>query len=50
VTDIEEAFQAGFAQGLGADLVPGTLSVYEEELAADLVKHKYGTDDWNFRR
>ncbi|MCF2940465.1 lipoate--protein ligase family protein [Paenibacillus alkaliterrae] len=47
---VEEAFRAGFAKGLGAALLPGTLSDYEEALAARLVRQKYGTNGWNLRR
>jgi lipoate-protein ligase A len=50
IPKLEEAFLAGFCQGLAADLVPGALTVFEEELAAELVSAKYARDDWNLRR
>lgn len=45
-----KAFKEGFEQGLQVNFEEGALSSYEEELAKDLVKHKYGNDSWNFKR
>lgn len=50
ITDVEEAFRAGFAEGLETEFVVETLSDFEEELAARLARQKYSTKEWNFRR
>jgi lipoate-protein ligase A len=46
----EEAFGAGFAEGLGVNLVEGELTDYEQQLAAQLSAEKYGSEEWNMRR
>jgi lipoyl(octanoyl) transferase len=46
----EQAFQAGIAEGLGIELEPSDLSVWEKELALQLVQDKYGNEQWNLRR
>jgi lipoate-protein ligase A len=48
--EVEEAFLRGIADGLGVELEEGELTSYELELTRQLVKEKYGTEDWNFRR
>ncbi|MFD2168710.1 lipoate--protein ligase family protein [Tumebacillus lipolyticus] len=45
-----EAFTLGFARGLDVRLEAGALSEYEQELAEQLVREKYGTDSWNFKK
>lgn len=50
VREAEEAFQQGFAQGLGVELVEDNLSSEEMELAKALVENKYSRPEWNFRR
>jgi lipoate-protein ligase A len=40
-------FAANFARVLGIQLVPGELMPEEQELAAELLAAKYGTDGWN---
>ncbi|SEN24097.1 lipoate--protein ligase family protein [Lihuaxuella thermophila] len=45
-----EAFYTGFAKGMGLNLIPGELTRYEQELAEELVRTRYGNDEWNFRR
>ncbi|WP_010274705.1 lipoate--protein ligase family protein [Paenibacillus senegalensis] len=47
---VEAAFHQGIAEGMNVRLEPGELTEEEEELAQQLVKEKYGTDEWNFRR
>ncbi|UJF31515.1 lipoate--protein ligase family protein [Paenibacillus hexagrammi] len=47
---VEEAFRSGIATGLGVELEPSAPTPEEEELAAQLVQEKYGTDAWNLRR
>jgi len=44
------AFTTGFERGLGVELAPGLLTPEEEELAAELVRTKYGTDSWNYQK
>jgi lipoate-protein ligase A len=48
--EVEVAFRRGIADGLGVELEEGELTSYELELTRQLVKEKYGTEDWNFRR
>ncbi|TFE25180.1 lipoate--protein ligase family protein [Cohnella luojiensis] len=48
--ELESAFRAGFAEGLGAELVSDKLSDMEEERARRLSIDKYASDGWNFRR
>ncbi|MCG0314935.1 MAG: lipoate--protein ligase family protein [Calditerricola sp.] len=48
--EAKAAFFAGFAKGLGVELVPGALTPEEEALAAELVATRYGTEAWNLRR
>lgn len=48
--EAEEAFRLGFEEALGVPLIAEPLSEYEEELAAELVRTKYGTDAWNRSR
>ncbi|MFC5652802.1 biotin/lipoate A/B protein ligase family protein [Paenibacillus solisilvae] len=50
IREVEEAFRQGFAEGLETEFIVEKLSGYEEELAAKLVREKYGTQEWNFRR
>ena len=47
---IEDAVAAGFEEQLGVQLIEGELSDRELESADFLVKTKYATDEWNFRR
>src|SRR5690606_1579443 len=42
--------EEGFRRALGWILEPGGLSPREEEKAAWLARHKYGTDAWNLDR
>jgi len=48
--EAEEAFAEGFARGLGIRLVEGELTPYERELAEELVRSRYATDEWNMKR
>lgn len=48
--EVTKAIKRGFEQGLGVRLILGQLTPEEEELARWLVKHKYVTEEWNFRR
>ncbi|SDX13280.1 biotin/lipoate A/B protein ligase family protein [Paenibacillus sp. CF384] len=50
ISDVEEAFRIGFAQGLETELIYGTLTEFETELANQLAVDKYGADGWNLRR
>lgn len=50
ISQVETAFQDGFATGLGIKLVQGGLTDEEKQWAARLVKEKYGHEDWNLRR
>ncbi|MBR8659180.1 biotin/lipoate A/B protein ligase family protein [Brevibacillus sp. NL20B1] len=44
------AFRDGFASGLEVELVPGELTAEELALADELVRTRYASDEWNFRR
>ena len=48
--EAREAFEAGFAAGLGLTLVPGELTPAEREEASRLVAEKYGSDTWNLKK
>jgi len=48
--EAEEAFRLGFAEAFGVPLIAEPLSSYEEELATELVRTKYGTEAWNRSR
>lgn len=50
LSDVELAFKEGVREGLQVELQDSGLTPYEEELAAKLVKEKYGTEEWNKRR
>lgn len=50
IQELEAAFLTGFAEGLGAELVPGKLTDLEEKLAQRLSIDKYASDGWNLRR
>jgi lipoyl(octanoyl) transferase len=50
VEQAEEAFRLGFSEAFGVPLVLEPLTPYEEELAAELVRTKYGTEEWNRSR
>jgi len=50
LTEAEEAFRRGIADGLGVELVEGGLTPYEQELARQLAEEKYSADSWNLRR
>lgn len=45
-----DAFYMGFSTGMGITLHTGELTPYEKELVEHLVKSRYGSDEWNFRR
>jgi lipoate-protein ligase A len=47
---VEEAFFAGIQEGMGIKLVPDELTAEEAAAAETLVRDKYGTETWNFRR
>ncbi|HLO01917.1 MAG TPA: biotin/lipoate A/B protein ligase family protein [Symbiobacteriaceae bacterium] len=44
------AFTAGFRDGLGLALTPGSLTPAEEAEAAELLRTKYGSDEWNLKK
>lgn len=44
------AFRTGFASGLGIDLVDQELTADERQLAEELARERYATDEWNYRR
>ncbi|TBL73358.1 lipoate--protein ligase family protein [Paenibacillus thalictri] len=48
--EVEISFREGIARGLGAELAVSELSEWEKELAGQLVREKYGTEQWNLRR
>ncbi len=48
--EVEDAFRAGFSEGLDTDLPESGLTGYETELAGRLAAEKYGSDGWNLKR
>lgn len=47
---VENAFYEGIQEGMGIRLEAGELTAYENELAEQLAREKYETEEWNFRR
>ena len=47
---IKDSLKKGFEKALNIKLVPGELSEYEKQLTKKLIKEKYATREWNFRR
>lgn len=50
IRQAEQAFAAGFAEGLGIRLEPGVLTDAEREMAERLAREKYSQASWNLRR
>ncbi|WP_173427746.1 lipoate--protein ligase family protein [Aneurinibacillus tyrosinisolvens] len=48
--EARKAFRDGFAKGLNVELVDDGLTPEEKELANELVRERYGSDEWNFKR
>jgi lipoate-protein ligase A len=48
--ELRKALVVGFSEALNLDLVPGSLTQEETDLAESLVHEKYGTDEWNLSR
>jgi lipoate-protein ligase A len=47
---IKNLLKKGFEKALDIELVPGELSEYEKQLTDKLIKEKYSTREWDFRR
>ncbi|MBO9607483.1 MAG: lipoate--protein ligase family protein [Paenibacillaceae bacterium] len=47
---VEAAFRAGFAEGMGIALEQAEPTAYELSLASLLAVEKFGADEWNLRR
>lgn len=50
MTEAWEAFRKGFEKGLNIELKPFSLTEDQREYVEKLVKKKYESDEWNFRR
>lgn len=48
--EARDAFVRGFAEALGLTLVEGSLTPAEEAEAAELMREKYGSDQWNLMK
>ncbi|MGE5675600.1 MAG: biotin/lipoate A/B protein ligase family protein [Mycobacterium leprae] len=48
--EARDAFAEGFARGLSLNLTRGSLTEAEEAEAAELVRAKYGSDEWNLKK
>jgi lipoyl(octanoyl) transferase len=48
--EVSEHFFRGFEKGLGVQLAEGSLTAEENEMIEQLIREKYSTDEWNFRR
>ncbi|WP_070120698.1 lipoate--protein ligase family protein [Bacillus marinisedimentorum] len=44
------AFKRGFEKGLDIEFIPFTMSPDQEAYVDELVKKKYGNDEWNYRK
>lgn len=50
IDEVKQAFYAGFEHGFNIQLAEDDLTEEEKKLIAELVRTKYGHDDWNFRK
>jgi len=50
IDELRDVLKLGFSEALNINLVPGTLSPYEQRLASQLAREKYVSEDWNFSR
>lgn len=50
IEEVSRAFLAGFQKGMGIELEVGELTEEEKTLVKQLVKEKYGNNEWNYRR
>jgi len=50
LTEVEEAFRSGLAEGLDVELQEDGLTAYEQSLAEQLMVEKYANETWNLRR
>jgi lipoate-protein ligase A len=48
--EVEKAFRDGIARAMNIEWVPSALSAFEREIAEQLVREKYGNEEWNLRR
>lgn len=48
--EVATAVRLGFAEAYGVRLVPGVLTAQEAQRARELVRDKYGSDSWTYRR
>ncbi|MGZ4123808.1 MAG: lipoate--protein ligase family protein, partial [Tumebacillaceae bacterium] len=48
--EASRAFAIGFERGLGVRLEPSELTAEELSMVEELVREKYGTDSWNFKK
>jgi lipoate-protein ligase A len=48
--DVERAVQSGFAEVFGAEMEPGGPTPGERRMAEELVRTRYGSDEWNLWR
>ncbi|UCZ54585.1 lipoate--protein ligase family protein [Bacillus shivajii] len=49
IEEAKSAFRAGFEKGMNIKLEPFSLTGEQEKQVEELVKHKYGTNAWNFK-
>jgi len=45
--EVKEAVRKGFADAFGAEISPGRLTDGEAELASELLRTRYGSEEWN---
>ncbi len=50
INDLAAALEAGFAESLDIELIPGSLTDEERQYVETFRKNKYSTDDWNLSR
>jgi lipoate-protein ligase A len=48
--EAEDAFQMGFAEGMGIELEPSEPTDFEKQLADQLMQDKYASSAWNMRK
>lgn len=47
---VKDAVRNAFEEAFDASILPGTPTAFEMAMATDLLKGRYGNDDWNLRR
>lgn len=50
IADCVDAFSNGFKEALDIELVPYKLNETQQQYVEHLMKNKYDTDEWNYKK